>query len=83
LLWFLDKKEALYPVFRLRDVIHASARDEGGKMDLFLEGTLGATSLNRTWPMGQSCACRTSVNTFPFSAPLTSQGAVRLYRAKL
>jgi hypothetical protein len=36
LLWFSEKKEALYPVFRLRDVIHASARDEGGKMDLFL-----------------------------------------------
>uniref|UniRef100_A0A0D3FA16 ACT domain-containing protein ACR n=2 Tax=Oryza TaxID=4527 RepID=A0A0D3FA16_9ORYZ len=36
LLWFLEKKEVLYPVFRLRDVIHTSAGDEGGKMDLFL-----------------------------------------------
>jgi hypothetical protein len=35
LLWFSEKKEALYPVFQLRDVIHASARDKGGKMDLF------------------------------------------------
>ncbi len=35
MLWFSEKKEALYPVFQLRDVIHASARDEEGKMDLF------------------------------------------------
>jgi hypothetical protein len=35
LLWFSEMKEALYPVFRLRDVIHTSARDEEGKIDLF------------------------------------------------
>jgi hypothetical protein len=33
---FLKTEEALYPVFQLRDVIHTSARDKGGKMDLFL-----------------------------------------------
>jgi hypothetical protein len=36
LLWFSEKEESLYPVFRLRDVIHARVRDVGGKMDLFL-----------------------------------------------
>jgi hypothetical protein len=34
LFWFSKMKETLYPVFRLRDAIHTSVRDEGGKMDL-------------------------------------------------
>jgi hypothetical protein len=34
LLWFSEMKDALYPVFRFRDVIHASAKDERDKNGL-------------------------------------------------
>ena len=50
--WFLETRESLYPVLWLRDVIRRRARDEGGKMDLFLykpilPGPLGAVA--RIW----------------------------------
>jgi hypothetical protein len=39
---FWELGDMLYPVLRLRDAIQPSARDEGGKIDLFLCKTLSS-----------------------------------------